>query len=251
MAFVDPASLDLGALFRDPGMFASRSAWSSAGFFVVERSNAGKIMVARHPSAPGLLFKKYGNDMSQKEQTRNFERRADGSRRLRAFVEDRRLRLVVPRKAILELPRPFCRKETAHVLVVEQIELLGDDQTKASYRRIDPQTLSDLCTLLFHYRGMDSNAKNLPFTSDGRIALIDTEHWDRATSKAYLHHVGEYLSRDRKKLAKKIFGQLEDGGRASGFAVFADFDDEEDTSSGSDSDDFLDEEDTSSSSSSY
>jgi hypothetical protein len=249
MAFVDPASLDLGALFRDPGMFASRSAWSSAGFSVVERSNAGKIMVARHPSAAGLLFKKYGSDLSQKEQTRNFERRADGSRRLRAFVEDRRLqRLVVPRKWILELPRSFCRKEAAHVLVVEQIELLSDDQTKASYRRIDPQTLSDLCTVLFHYRGMDSNAKNLPFTADGHIALIDTEHWDRSTSKSYLHHVGEYLSRDRKKLAKKIFGQLEDGGRVFVGASLSDFDDEEDTSSSS-SDDFDDEEDTSSSSS--
>lgn len=58
---------------------------------------------------------------------------------------------------------------------------------------------------------MDSIAKNLPFVSDGRIGLIDTEHWDRATDKSYLHRVGEYLPKDRRRLAKKIFRRLEDG----------------------------------------
>lgn len=58
---------------------------------------------------------------------------------------------------------------------------------------------------------MDSNAKNLPLVSDGRVAFIDTEHWDRSTRKSYLHHVGEYLSTERRKLAKKFFDLLEDG----------------------------------------
>ena len=55
MAFDDPARLDLGALFRDEDMFDSRRAWSSSGFRVNDRSNNGKIMVASHPSASGLL----------------------------------------------------------------------------------------------------------------------------------------------------------------------------------------------------
>ena len=253
MAFDDPARLDLSALFRDEDMFDSRHAWSGAGFRVNDRSNNGKIMVASHPSVQGLLFKKYASDFAEKDQTKNYERRLEGANRLRAFADSRRLgSIVIPRKWIMELPRPFSRRETAHVLVVEQLDLLSDDQTKAAYRRIDLNVLGDLCVVLFHFRGMDSNAKNIPFVSDGRIGLIDTEHWDRSTSKPYLHHVGEYLSKDRKALAKKIFGQLKDGDDVDvGAFRSGDFDGEEDTSASSDSsDNFSDEEDTSSSSSS-
>lgn len=230
MAFADPESLDLRALFRDPGMFDSRSNWSAAGFQVFNRANNGKIMVGRHPSVRGLLFKKYTSDMSQRDQLKNYERRLEGSRRLRTFVDRHGLsRVRVPCKWILELPRAFSRRDVAHVLIVEQLELLGDEQTKSAYGHIDPGVLAELCRVLFHFRGMDSNAKNLPFTSDARIALIDTEHWDRNSSKSYLHHVGEYLSADRRKLAKKIFGRLEDGKDAD----VSDFRREEDTSDSS------------------
>lgn len=255
MAFDDPGSIDFTALFRHAGMFESRSAWGAAGFQVFNRANNGKIMVARHPSVHGLLFKKYSDDVDQKDQLRNFERRAEGASRLRAFVDSRRLlRVVVPRKWIFELPRAISRREKSHVLVVEQLDVLGDEQTKAAYQRIEMETLRDLCTVLFHFRGMDSNGKNLPFTTDSRIALIDTEHWDRATSKGYLHHVGEYLSGPRYKAAKKIFDQLEDD--KDGRVDLSGFFDDEDTSESfggdtSDSfDDFADEEDTSSPSSS-
>ncbi len=248
MPFDDPSSLDLRTLFRDAGMFESRRSWSAAGFWVFDRSNNGKIMVARHPSVQGLLFKKYSSDMSQKDQLRNYERRVEGSDQLRSFVDRLRLSHVsVPRKWLLELPRLSPRRETSYVLVVEQLDLLSDEQTKAAYQRVDPVVLKELCIVLFRFRGMDSIAKNIPFASDGRIAFVDTEHWDRSSSKSYLHHVGEYLSSDRRKLAKRIFGQLEDGGDASvGDLGAGDFDAEEDTSDSSG--DFADEEDTSDSS---
>jgi hypothetical protein len=264
MPFDDPAALDLRALFRDAGMFDSRRAWGAAGFHVLDRANNGKIMVATHPSARGLLFKKYSNDLEQRDQRKNYERRIEGASRLRAFVDKQPLsRVVVPRKWLLELPHPLSRKEEAHVLVVEQLDLLSDEQTKVSYQRIDLGLLKELCTMLFHFRGMDSNAKNLPFVADGRIAFIDTEHWDRGTSKAYLHHVGAHMSTERRKIAKKIFEQLEDGGDvALGDYAYEedgrrDFDDENtsDSSDSSDSsadddNDFDDEDDTSASSSS-
>jgi hypothetical protein len=248
MPFDDPVSLDLKALFRDPEMFDSRSSWSAAGFQVINRSSSGKIMVARHPSVHGLLFKKYTSDVSQKDQIANYERRVEGADRLRSFIGKHGFsRLVVPRKWIVDLPHPLSRRGPAHVLVVEQLDLIGDEQTKEAYQTINPAVLTDLCVVLFHFRGMDSNAKNLPFTSDGRIALIDTEHWDRGSSKSYLHRIGEYLLVQQRSLAKKIFRQLKDG-ESVRVGDAADFSDEEDTSD-SDSD-FVDEEDTSSSSSS-
>lgn len=239
---MDPTSIDLSALFRDPRMFESRHAWRDAGFSVVDRSNNGKIMVASHSSVPGLLFKKYTTDISQSDQTKNYERRVEGAKRLRSFADSKHLRhVVIPHKWLLELPRPF-RKE--HVLVVERFDLMSDDQTKAAFYRIDPTILMDLCAMLHQFRGMDSNAKNVPFVVDGRIAFIDTEHWDRSTRKSYLHHLGDYLSGDRRKMAKKFFRQIDDGADVS----IGGFDDEEDTSDSSG--DFDEEEDTSSSSSS-
>ncbi len=248
MPFDDPNSIDMAALFRDADMFESRRAWSAAGFHVIDRENNGKIMVARHPAVRGLLFKKYTPEISLDAQRKNYERRAQGAAQLRSFFDSRRLvHVAVPRKWIVELPRLFCRKEKSHVLVVEQLDLLSDDQTKAAYQRIDPAVLADLCVVLYRFRGLDSIAKNIPFASDGRIAFIDTEHWDRSTSKPYLHRVGEHMSAARRKLAKKIFAQLEDGEdvRVSDFA--SDFVDED--TSESRSDDFDDEDDTSSSSS--
>lgn len=236
MAFDDPARLDLRSLFRDPAMFDSRSSWRAAGFAVVDRPNNGKIMVARHPSVKGLLFKKYASSSSQRDQRKNYERRREGSRKLRAFIGGRCLTsLVVPHKWVMELPRDVFRREPSHVLLVEQLELLGDEDTKLAYQAISQQVLIELCRILFHFRGMDSNAKNLPFTTGGQIALIDTEHWDRGSSKAHLHHVGEYLSRERRKQAEKIFARLEEDGERSTFREGApaldDF--EEDTSSSS------------------
>jgi len=205
MAF-DPTSLDLRGLFRDSDMFDSPRRWAAAGFKILNRS--GKIMVARHPAVRGLLFKRYAGEISQKEQLTNFERRLEGARRLRTLVDRLGLtRIIVPHKWIVELPT----HRRSHVLIVERLEILGDLQTSAAYRRIEPDTLTQLCCVLFHFRGMDSNTKNLPFTEDGRIALVDTEHWDRHSRKPYLHHIGKHLGSSSWKLARKIFHQLEDG----------------------------------------
>jgi hypothetical protein len=208
MTFDDPALLDLRGLFRDRDMFDSRSSWAAAGFSV-NRSSNGKIMVTSHSSVRGLLFKKYTDDVSSRMQRENYECRLRGSRRLRDFIVACGLtRVVVPRKWILELPRELSRRGT--ILVVEELDLLGHEQTVTAYRHIDVELLRQLCTVLYAFRGMDSNAKNLPFLADGRIGLVDTEHWDRGSSKDYLHHVREHMSEEGRKVAKKIFRQLRD-----------------------------------------
>ena len=210
MALADPREIDPRPLFRDEDMFDSRSAWSAAGFDLIARSNSGKIMVARHPSVQGLLFKKYTSDVDESAQTENFRRRLEGADELRRFVSDEQLsRIAVPRKWIVKLPRPFSRRQTTHILVVEQLALLTEDQTKAAYRNIDAALLRELCIVLFHFRGLDSIAKNMPFIADGRIGFVDTEHWDRSTSKSYLYRVGEFLTKEQRKLAKKILGRLD------------------------------------------
>jgi hypothetical protein len=56
----------------------------------------------------------------------------------------------------------------------------------------------------------------VPFTKDGKIAFIDTEHWDRhgdrkkSQQRPFLKYIGEYLSSDRMKFAKKMWSKLDD-----------------------------------------
>jgi len=202
----DPSSRDLALLFRDPGMFDSRGAWRSAGFEVLERSDSHKVMVARHASAAGYLFKKYTPHKSLKDQHENYQCRIEGARRVRELIADRGLRGVVsPEKWLHDLPH------ASHVLIVEELTLMDQDATKQAYGDISKGTLHDLCVVLHAFPGLDSIAKNLPFTTDGRIAFIDTEHWDRHRDRKYLRlHIGSHLSNKRLKRAEKLFDKFND-----------------------------------------
>jgi len=211
----DPRRLDLHGMFRDPDMFESRSSWEAAGFEVLNRSSNGKIMVACNPLVNGLVFKKYTSAVSQKDQRKNYECRLEGTHHLRAFVEDHKLaRIAVPRKWIVTLPEEFAHQD--QLLVAERFELLDSKQSANAYRRIDDVSLNELCRVLFYFRGMDSNVNNLPFLTDGRIGLVDTEHWKRGTHKNYLQQVGEYMSSESLRTAEKIFRQLRHENRYAG-----------------------------------
>lgn len=228
----DPASFDPGDLFDDPGMFDSPDDWADAGFDLL-RASDNKICVASHKSVDGYLFKKYvasGKRDALEDQLKNYQTRVEGARRLRALVADKDLRHVaVPRKWLRALPAGFgSRKQPSHVLVVERLGILDEGESAREYGRIDEDVLHDLCVTLHAFRGLDSTLKNVPFTSDGRIAFIDTEHWERHSEKRnkrrFLKYIGEYLSSGSRKDALRMWNQLEDGDEA-------DFDREESTSS--------------------
>ena len=123
---------------------------------------------------------------------------------MRALIADHGLRgVVAPEKWIRELPASFgSRGHAAHVLIVEELSLLDQDATKLAYERISKETLRDLCVVLHAFKGLDSIAKNLPFTTDDRIAFIDTEHWKRHRKRTEVTlHIGAHLSSKRRKLA--------------------------------------------------
>jgi hypothetical protein len=223
----DPASSDLSGLFHDPDMFDTPDDWRRAGFALIRESD-NKICVASHRSVGGYLFKKYvasGKRDSDSDQLENYATRVEGARRVRDLIATQRLRHVtVPRKWIRELPRAFGR--SAHILIVERLDILDDDASERAYGRISKDALGDLCVALHAFRGLDSTAKNVPFTTDGRIAFIDTEHWDRHSGnrnkRRFLKYLSEHLSSDRQRFAKKLWGRLDGSG---------DFDEEESTSS--------------------
>src|SRR5215831_3030001 len=96
---VDPKAIHFDRLFVDPDMFKSRKAWRRSGFDVLDPAKDTECMVASHPTVPSYLFKKYANEVSQKEQMDNYAARVEGARRLAKFIHDQRLaHIVVPGK---------------------------------------------------------------------------------------------------------------------------------------------------------
>jgi hypothetical protein len=202
-----PTANVLQGLFRNPSMFNSYRDWRKAGFEVTGRGEESNIMVASHPSAPGVLFKKYSKKISLKKQRKNYQRRIAGAEKLRKFVAAQRLtKIVVPQKRLHELSSEFSRKdEPAYVLVVERLPLLESTASKRLYHEIDRETLRQLCAVLLEFRGLDSGVRNVPFTSKGQVAFIDTERWDEhRESKIWLRRIREYLSSDQRKIADAL-----------------------------------------------
>ena len=165
-------------------------------------------MVASHRSAPSYLFKKYSDDISQKEQRRNYAARIEGSRRLAEHIRREGLQhVIVPRKYLHPLPNSFNK---SFVLVVERLDVVGNDESERRYHDISEGVLRDLLRALVTFPGLDSNSKNVQFTRDGKIAFIDLENWNRCDrDKVQLRSIGRYLSKDRRKLASRILDELD------------------------------------------
>ena len=202
--------MDLEGLFRDPSMFDSRDTWRRAGFTIVAPGKPTECMVASHPSAPGVLFKKYANDnLSTKKQNKNYATRIEGAAKLAIFIAKERLaHVVVPGKQIHDLPKRFGKD--ARIMIVDRLDIYGPDESMAHYRDIAEPVLHDLMRVLVKFKGLDSNAKNIPITKDGRIAFVDLEHWDHRQDDddVRLKSIENYLSSDKLKLARKILGDL-------------------------------------------
>ena len=205
---INPA-IDFLGLFSAPSMFDSRRDWAAAGFTVFDRHDETRIMVARHEAAPGLLFKKYSRAVSV-NQCKNYDARVEGAERLRAFIAEHNLKhVVVPQKWIIDLPSDF--GPCAHVLVVEQLNLVHVNAIGKQYRAIDDAHLRELCLVLYHFRGLDSIIDNVAFTTDGKLAFIDTEHWRGGRRRPYLRYIRRHLSDENRLRAKQMFRRLERG----------------------------------------
>ena len=204
----DPNALKLDSLFAKPDMFKSRKAWRRAGFDVLDPAKDTECMVAAHPSSPGYLFKKYADDVSQKEQRENYAARIEGATRLAELIRRERLvHVVTPQKHLHALPNSFGKPS---ILVVERLDIVGRDESERRYHDIADGVLRDLLRVLVKLPGLDSNSKNVQFTRGGKIAFVDLENWGRKDRKEVkLKSIGSYLSKDRLKLARRILDELE------------------------------------------
>ena len=202
--------LDLSKLFPYPDMFDSSRSWQRAGFDVDigREGDKSDIMVATHPLAPGVLFKKYSKKVSLKNQLENYTRRVQGAQRLRQLIDAERLtKIAVPAKRLYELPpSTFSRKgQNDHVLVVERVALVDKVTCRQMYGSMDDETLRQLCVVVRNIRGLSGGLRNMPFAWDGRIAFIDTERWADGHNGPPLQRIRDYLTDAHKRFVDDLF----------------------------------------------
>lgn len=224
----DPLSLDLQSLFRRPEMFDSPDDWRAAGFKIVRASpSLKKVMVTKHKSARGYLFKKYNNRVSLKDQLQKFQRRLEGASKLRTFIGEMKFKhVVVPRKWLYELPPKFTREMPAYLVIVEKLPVFDreSDESARRHRRVDFDVLRELCAVFYKCKGLDFTDKNAPFTKQGQVAFIDTEYLDwqdalksaKTRKKRFMKCAERHLSGKRLEFAEARWEELSGGGQVHG-----------------------------------
>ena len=197
-----PPEVDLDSIFHGKSLFDSVGRLDEAGFQIV-RGSKDRVTVFGHPSLPGYLFKKFLRTVehSYEKQLAKYERRVGGARALRAHLEALDIHsIVAPRKWLCELPTRFrSGGRPEYVVLVEKYDLLERDDTKKRYRRVSRDTVRDLCTIFFTFKGVDFAARNTPFTTEGQIAFIDT---------GFLSRITDDLSFRRKSYKKYVHKKL-------------------------------------------
>lgn len=206
-----PLQEKIYSLFTDPKMFESPLELEKAGFELSPHYEEG-FMVSWHPQLPGYVLKKFNNSVSKNKQLENYVTRIKGAEALAALIQKENLKnIVTPKKWLYRLPDTFSDPisgEPSYVLIAERMHLLDTKQNRKVYSsRVSKEIIEELTTVLYHFRGLDSNLGNMPFTIDHQIAFIDTCKWENYRW-TFLKVARKFMQPEDIKYAEQCYQQL-------------------------------------------
>ena len=180
-----PIKPRLDRLFNKIRATQSEKYFEKGGFEKPIMREPTNIVIGWHPQFKEYIFKVYLDTQPPLNEWENWMQRIKGARAIQASLEKHGFQhICVPKKWIYPLPiepsppnQPrFYRKN--FILVVENMHIL--DRTanlKAFKKKMTPDILQELYTLLAEEGLIDSiYPGNIPFTKEGKLAFIDTEH---------------------------------------------------------------------------
>lgn len=156
-----------------------------AGFTNVEPGDWNGTIIASHESLEGYLVKMFTDEQTNMVDWNRFLDRVRGSLVVRKTITSLQMDNVfkVPNKWIYPLPAQArlnwnpLRKN--FILLVEDMDLIGKNANLKKWKRakLSKQLLNQVYILLTKAGLRDSAyAFNLPFSVDGKIAIVDTEY---------------------------------------------------------------------------
>lgn len=182
-----PIKAQLDELFSCSRVILNLKTLARAGFVFSKPRPFTHLIVAKHPAFPGYLFKLYLDAQryhKNKPEEYFWMQRIEGALLVRHAITIYQLQdyVKVPQKWIYQLPK----KPKAHkgymtkkfILVEEDMNLLSDKENEWLWSTSNTSKEHLYAVyLVLKYAGLSDCAKpdNIPFSSDGRIAFIDTQ----------------------------------------------------------------------------
>lgn len=178
-----PIRAKLDRLFSSKRVLLNSDTLSQAGFKKATPGPFSKAVVSEHSKMKGYFFKMFMDSQHNLIDWEQWVRRCYGAASCRASIHQLNLRshFAVPHKWIYPLPaRPVPPPQYSQkffICVAEKIPIYKRDKNYKKWRKMSRQRLEAIVILLQREGLTDSiRAFNLPFSKDGRNALIDLEH---------------------------------------------------------------------------
>lgn len=211
-----PIKATLDAIFSKNRVLLSKKTMRHAGFSVLKHPQRD-IAIARHPDLKGYLVKAY-LDNKKIDEWRWWKKRIDGARQIQECIDHYNFNALMktPKKWIYPLPvepslpnLPGVKRKN-FILVVEDMNILSRKENLNAYKHhMTPATLEALFIVLTENLLVDSIfPPNIPFCVDGKIAFLDTEHFNNTNRPMKLWKMFSYLSPEMREYWKLLIPQF-------------------------------------------
>lgn len=214
---IHPVKAILDEIFSKSRVLKSKQSMKKAGFDLLKHPQR-EMIIARHPKLSGYLVKVY-LDKNEIKEYNWWKRRIDGVLQIQGCIDRHQYNSMIktPKKWIYPLPPDPAPKESDKVfpkyfiLVVEDMNILTRKQNLDAYKtQMTPQLLEAIYVILTENALADSIfAPNIPFCHDGKIAVLDTEHFNKFKDPLKLWKLARYLSPEMHALWDQIIQRYE------------------------------------------
>lgn len=191
-----PTKKVLDRIFSQVNPIENYKALSRAGFKFSLPEDRRKLVCAKHSKIKGYLIKTFTNEQTHVTQEHlGWIQRIEGARQIQKCIDRHGYRKImkVPKKWIYPLPYADGKH---FILIVEDMDLLkGFENGDAYVLDMNKARLNALYVVLTENLLIDSIfIDNIPFSKDGKIAFIDTEHFNNRTKRLKLERLTKRFS---------------------------------------------------------
>lgn len=203
----------LDRIFSRTRVTVSDETIKDAGFNILLTKPRSHIRLLEHPELGPYLLKVTVDSNTEIKKNQPdwfwFVNRCRGAKKLEMIIQRQQLKhFVVPKKYLYVLPAEpappqgpnFERKLV--VLLVERMPLIDKQTNKAKWQTdITKGILDELYEVMNYGGGSAWRPDNVWFTTDGKLALIDTEYPNQPAQHSV---IAKYLSPEMQKYWKKL-----------------------------------------------
>ena len=209
-----PAKSVLDLIFSRGSVIKNERSLINAGFSIIAIQDKSSMVVARHPLAPGFVFKIYrDSDPSGRKGTPGWEClaiRCKNAKKVKKIINKNHLRhFTVPDKWLYILPTNASHQKKNHqpvILLATDMEIESRRNTKIAWKTIaSREHLDELYIILSAGYGSCFLVNNIPFTKNNTFALVDLEKPKR---KFNLERVETYFSEEMQNYWRSLIDKL-------------------------------------------